>query len=70
MLSTVRTAAKFALALPLYQIANLVAYANTRQGWPAKIATVAAFLPILAMTTAFWAAGWTIAIWAAWRLVR
>ena len=43
-------ALKIALALPVYQIANLVAYANTREGWAAKIGTAVAFLPIILST--------------------
>jgi hypothetical protein len=61
---------KIALALPAYQIVNLVTYANTRQGWPAKLATIAAFLPIFALTTVCWAAGWTLALWLALRLMN
>jgi hypothetical protein len=61
---------KIALALPMYQIVNLVTYANTRQGWPAKLATIAAFLPIFALTTVCWAAGWTVALWLALRLMN
>jgi hypothetical protein len=70
MFSRIMTAAKMALAFPLYQIRNLVAYAGTRQGWPAKIGALVAFLPIIAFTTAIWAAGWTVAMWAVWRLVK
>ena len=61
---------KIALALPALQIANLAAYANTRQSLPAKIATVLVFLPIFALTTACWAAGWAVAVWLAVRLVK
>jgi hypothetical protein len=60
---------KMALALPLYQMWNLVAYAGTREGWPAKLATVSIFLPILALTTVCWAMLWAIVLWSAWHLV-
>jgi hypothetical protein len=62
-------ACKIAVALPIYQIANLVAYANTRQSWSAKIATVTAFLPIIAITTICWGAAWTAAVWLLLRLM-
>ena len=60
---------KLALALPVYQILNLVAYANTRRGWAAKAAMIATFLPIIALTTACWAMIWATGLWLAWRLV-
>jgi hypothetical protein len=59
---------KIALALPLYQIANLLAYANTRPGWCAKVATFAVFLPILVLTTTVWVAAWTVVLSASCRL--
>jgi hypothetical protein len=59
-----------ALALPVFQILNLAAYANTRQGWAAKAATIAAFLPIIALTTACWAMGWATGLWLVWRLFK
>jgi hypothetical protein len=64
-----REAAKIALALPIYQILNLVAYANARQGRAAKIATFITFLPIIAFTTVCWAAAWAACVWLALRLV-
>jgi hypothetical protein len=70
MSSRVRDGLKIALALPIYQIANLVAYANTRKGWPAKIATVTAFLPIIAITTTCWAAAWVVGVWLFLRLTQ
>jgi hypothetical protein len=69
MPSRVKDALKMALALPIYQIANLVAYANTRQGWPAKVATVIVFLPIIAITITCWAAAWGAGVWLLLRLV-
>jgi len=58
------------LALPARQIANLAAYANTREGLSAKVATFVDFLPVIALTTACWAAGWVIVVWLALRLVN
>jgi hypothetical protein len=58
------------LLLPIYQIANLVAYAKTRDGWVARVATVVAFLPIMAVTTTLWAMSRALAIWLAWRLIN
>jgi hypothetical protein len=66
----VAEAIKIALALPAYQIANLAAYANTRKGWSAKIATFVVFLPVFVLTTTCWAAVWVIAVWLALRLVN
>ena len=63
-------AIKLALALPVCQALNLAAYANTRQGRSAKIATVVVFLPIIALTTACWAAAWAIGVWLVLRLVN
>jgi hypothetical protein len=60
---------KIALALPVYQIANLVAYANTHQGWFAKVATIVVFLPIIALTTAVWAMAWTFVLSAGYMLL-
>jgi hypothetical protein len=59
----IRYAIKMALVLPVYQILNLIAYANTRQGRTAKFGTFVCFLPIIALTTIWWAAAWTIALW-------
>jgi hypothetical protein len=70
MPSRVKDALKMALALPIYQIANLFAYANTRKGWPAKIATITAFLPIIAITTTCWAAAWVVGVWLLLRLAQ
>jgi hypothetical protein len=53
-------AVRIAIALPIYQIMNLAAYAKTREGWSAKIATVVLFLPIIAFTTTRWVAAWAI----------
>jgi hypothetical protein len=60
---------KIAAALPVYQIANLVAYANTRQGWRAKASTIVVFLPILFLTTTLWAAAWTAVLWIGYSLL-
>jgi hypothetical protein len=54
---------KLALALPAYQVANLVAYSNTRAARSAKIATIVSFLPIIALTTACWIALWGADVW-------
>ena len=70
LIRSVREAAKIAVALPVYQILNLVAYANTRQGRAAKIATFVTFLPIIAFTTVCWAAAWAVGVWLALRLVN
>jgi hypothetical protein len=63
-------AIRIAIGLPIYQIVNLVAYANTRKGWPAKVATVVVFLPIVALTTMCWAAAWTIVFWLTYQLMK
>jgi hypothetical protein len=63
-----RDGLKLAVALPIYQIANLVAYAKMRQGWPAKIGTITAFLPIVAITTTCWATAWGAGVWLLLRL--
>ena len=70
MSSRVKEGLKIALALPIYQIANLVAYANTRRSWPAKIATIALFLPIIAITITCWAAAWAVGVWLLLRLTQ
>jgi hypothetical protein len=70
MLARIIAVTKTAVALPLYQIANLVAYASTRQGWWAKLGTVAAFLPIFAFTTVCWVTAWTVGLWLLWKLVN
>jgi hypothetical protein len=61
---------KVALALPAYQVANLVAYANTRAARSAKIATIVTFLPIIALTTACWIALWEAGVWLVLRAVQ
>jgi hypothetical protein len=63
-------AIKIALALPIYQTANLTAYAKTREGWPARIATFVVFLPIIAVTTACWGAVWIVGGWLVFRLIN
>jgi hypothetical protein len=59
-----------ALALPAYQAANLIAYANTRAGRLAKVATFVAFLPIIALTTACWIGLWAGTVWLLLRAVQ
>jgi hypothetical protein len=66
----VKEGLKIAVALPIYQIANLVVYANTRKGWPAKVATIAFFLPIIAITITCWAAAWAVGVWLLLRLTQ
>jgi hypothetical protein len=61
---------KVALALPVYQIANLVAYANTRPSLAAKVATFVSFLPIIVLTTTFWAGVWALVLFLLWKLVN
>jgi hypothetical protein len=61
---------KVALALPIYQIVNLVAYANTRPNLAAKIATFVSFLPIIVLTTTIWISAWALVLWLLWRLVN
>jgi len=53
---------KVGFALPVYQVVNLIKYAQTRQGRAAKIATFAVFAPILVFSLIMWAAFWIIAI--------
>lgn len=61
---------KIAVALPVCQIANMVACAGAHQGWPARIGRVILFLPIFVMTTACWASVWIAAVWLAYHLVK
>jgi hypothetical protein len=58
------------LALPAYQVWHIAKYANTHQSWPAKVATLVAFLPVLAFFTFIWASLWTAALWLAWHAVN
>jgi hypothetical protein len=50
------------LAFPFYQVRFVIKYTNTYQGWPAKVGTFLCFLPIIAMTTAIWAAVWAMGL--------
>jgi hypothetical protein len=52
--------AKVALFFPFIQIYNLCLYANTRDGWVAKIATFIIFIPIMVITTTVWAGAWAL----------
>ena len=54
--------AKVALFFPFVQIYNLSLYANTRDGWVAKIATFVTFIPIMVVTTTVWAGAWALFI--------
>jgi hypothetical protein len=63
-------ALKIAFALPILQITHLLAYANTREGWPAKVATAVVLLPIFVLTATCWAAIWLALLWLAYQLVK
>jgi hypothetical protein len=58
-----RDTLKIIFFLPVCQVLNLVAYANTRETWPRKIGTFVVFVPIILFTTAMWGALWAAAIY-------
>jgi hypothetical protein len=66
----IRDGLLIALALPAYQIWNIGKYANTRQGWFAKVATFVCFLPIIALCTMIWGFVWAMALSPVLRLVK
>ncbi len=51
-----------ALALPLCQIANALAYARTYQGWVRRIFVFMRFVPTIAVSAAIWAACWYVVV--------
>ena len=52
-------------ALPLYQICQIARYANTREGWPAKIGMFIVFMPLIIFCSAAWWIVWGLMLQAA-----
>jgi hypothetical protein len=50
------------LALPVYQLWHVAKHANTRQGWPAKIATFILFMPLIVICNVIWGFLWALAL--------
>jgi hypothetical protein len=42
------------LALPVYQTWQVATYANTREGWAAKIGMFITFLPVIVISSVIW----------------
>lgn len=56
-----------ALALPIYQLWHVVKYANTREGWPAKIGMFVTFVPATVLCGAIWGTPWMLILHAIWQ---
>jgi hypothetical protein len=56
-----------ALALPAYQIWYVAKYANTREGWAAKIGMFITFLPVIVICNVIWGFLWAMALHLLWR---
>jgi hypothetical protein len=65
MIKRIVNGLKIAVALPVYQLANLLTSAD--KGWLAKTTTLVLFLPIFVFTTTCWAAIWFVVLWLAFR---
>ena len=59
-----------ALALPVYQTWHIAKYANTREGWAAKIGMFITFLPVIAVCSLIWGVLWATIVWLLWRTVN
>jgi hypothetical protein len=54
---------KAGLGWPLFSTWNALAYANTHQGWRAKVAAFLTFVPVLFITGLIWAGSWATVFW-------
>jgi hypothetical protein len=58
-----------ALALPAYEIWHVAKYANTREGWAAKVGMFITFLPVIVISSVIWGALWAMTLRLLWRAV-
>lgn len=58
------------VALPVYQIWQIAKYANTREGWVAKIGLFLTFLPVIVFCNVIWGFLWAVFLWLLWRSIN
>ena len=59
-----------ALALPAYQTWHVAKYANTCEGWAAKIGMFITFVPVIIICSVIWGFVWAMALHLLWQAAK
>lgn len=58
------------MALPVYQIWYIAKYANTCEGWVAKIGLFITFVPVIVFCAVIWGMLWAVTLRLLWTAVN